>query len=178
MCCVNKLSTLGCYPLWLDKGLKGARGRFGWANLPCLPYMHGLSGPCSVWEIPPLAIWWLLSSLFLTHSSPWYEPNLGANRKTVSLIHLLRSSWDAIDVWRIGLHWNSKQQQQDIDDGWTKVIVKSFQFYLLSMRQVLATQATCVKALFYLSGYDSKFGVNDSFLMKLTSSTCNQMCSA
>ena len=71
-----------------------------------------------------------------------------------------------------------QNNNKDIDNGWTKVIVKSFQFYLLSMRQVLATQATCVQALFYSSGYDSKFGVNDSFLIKLTSSTCNQMCSA
>lgn len=57
------LAGLVPYPLRLDKGLQRGTRRFGWANLLFSIYAWAIARQSSVWEIPALAIWFLLLSL-------------------------------------------------------------------------------------------------------------------
>ncbi len=57
------LAGLVPYPLRLDKGLQRGTRRFGWANLLFSIYAWAITRQSSVWEIPALAIWFLLLSL-------------------------------------------------------------------------------------------------------------------
>lgn len=63
------LASLVPYPLRFDKGLQRGTRRFGWANLLFSIYAWAIARQSSVWEIPALAIWFLLLSLSSSSSA-------------------------------------------------------------------------------------------------------------
>lgn len=88
------LAGLVPYPLRFDKGLQRGMRRFGWANLLFSIYAWAIARQSSAWEIPALAIWFLLLSLFSSSSTlsqnclSAYYSYLDAYAKRAGLIHL------------------------------------------------------------------------------------------